>query len=354
MNKSLLEVKKEKNLPDERYDEKLFKQAYKAGLEAKELEKKRKKKRFFLKISLSALCILVITSIVFLLLSFRKEKIEYIETYSTQMHIKMEEDIDDISSPLLGITTNNISAQSALVFDVGSGGVLFEKNIQERRAIASITKLLSTLVALESFNIEDTIEVSLENIPENLDWQLELKEGDRIGVDALLKAMLLSSYNDTAYILANAYPNGGYTAFIKAMNSKAKSLRMMDSMFSNPAGIDSEQNYSTASDVGRLISAVVNSEYILNVVSNGSYNISWSSTDGLVSKRVFTTNQLYGVNPYVRGLKTGITKNAGQCFVGLFEYKDGKQLITVVLGSEDRFTDTANLERISRGVLEGK
>lgn len=354
MNKNLPEVKKEKTLPDERYDEKLFKQAYKAGLEARELEKKQKRKKIFLKVGGVVLTVIVIVATILLLLSFRKEKIEYIEANSFSKQVQLTEisNLEGVSSPPLMITTNNISALSALVFDASSGSVIFEKNSNERRPIASITKLLSVLVVLENFDIEESIEVSLENIPENLDWQLELMEGDRIKVDYLLKAMLLSSYNDTAYVIANAYPNGGYSAFITAMNNKAASLRMSESMFSNPAGIDSESNYSTAQDVGKLVSAVINNQYILDIVSNGSFNISWNSGEELKSKRVYTTNQLYDVNPYIKGLKTGITENAKQCFVGLFEYTNGNQLITVVLGSEDRFTDTANLERIGRALLK--
>lgn len=354
MNKKLPEVKKEKNLPDERYDEKLFKQAYKAGLEARELEKKQKRKKIILKVGGIVLTLVVIVSTIVLLLSLKEEKIEYIEanSFSKQVQLTQISNLVEVSSPPLMISTNNISAQSALVFDPSSGSVIYEKNSNERRPIASITKLLSVLVVLETFDIEESIEVSLENIPENLDWQLELMEGDRIKVDYLLKAMLLSSYNDTAYVIANAYPNGGYSAFISAMNKKATSLRMSESMFSNPAGIDSESNYSTAQDVGKLVSAVINNQYILDIVSSGSFNISWNSGEELKSKKVYTTNQLYGVNPYIKGLKTGITENAKQCFVGLFEYTNGNQLVTVVLGSEDRFTDTANLERISRGLLK--
>lgn len=356
MSNTLLTVNREKVLPDERYDEKLFKQAYKAGLEAKELEKKSSQKKKILKISaiiISSLLVLGILSSIFL---FREEKLEYIESTKGNeqvglYHIQNEFEVSPIT---LNITTNNLSAQSALVFDKGNGSVIFGKNIDERRPIASITKLLTVIVALENFNLDDTIEVSLENIPENLDWKLELKEGDTVKVDALLKSMLLSSFNDTAFILANAYPNDGYNGFIKAMNKKAESLRMNDSMFSNPAGLDNEKNYSTARDVGKLVSASLNYKYILENTGKASANISWNSGEELKSKIIYTTNQLYGVNPYSKGLKTGITKDAGQCFVGYFVYSNKAELITVVLGSEDRFTDTQNLERLSRQVLERK
>ncbi|PKN02713.1 hypothetical protein CVU76_01610 [Candidatus Dojkabacteria bacterium HGW-Dojkabacteria-1] len=356
MSNTLLTVNREKVLPDERYDEKLFKQAYKAGLEAKELEKKNSKKKKLFKISVILFSFLLVLGIVSSFFLFKKEKLEYIEAQEENKQVSFYEIQDDIEIlPLtLNISANNISAQSALVFDSRNGSFIFEKNIDERRPIASITKLLSVIVALETFKLDDTVEVSLENIPENLDWKLELQEGDIIKVDALLKSMLLSSFNDTAYILANAYPNGGYSGFVKAMNNKAKVLRMEDSMFSNPAGLDNEKNYSTARDVGKLVAATLNYEYILDITSKASANISWNSGDELKSKIIYTTNQLYGVNPYSKGLKTGITKDAKQCFVGYFVYPSKGEIITVVLGSEDRFTDTQNLERLSRQVLERK
>ena len=354
MSNFLVTVSREKVLPDERYDEKLFKQAYKAGLEAKELEKKNSKKKKLFTLSLISLSVLLLVVLIFFLLSLRKDTLEYVESVSPTNHsvyvpILYEEKLKSIP---LSISPSNISAQSALVFDSKSGSVIFEKNSTERKSVASITKLLSVIVALETFNIEDSIEVSVENIPEDLEWTLQLKQGDRIKIDYLLKAMLLSSYNDAAYVLANAYPNGGYDSFIKAMNSKAQSLRMKDSMFSNPAGLDNEKNYSTAQDVGKLVSAVLNYKYIVDLSSKGAVTISWNSGEELKSHVVYTTNQLYGVNSYIRGLKTGITKDAGQCFVGYFIYPSGSQLITVILGSTDRFTETQNLERLSRTVLE--
>ena len=256
---------REKTLPDERYDEKLFKQAYKAGLEAKELEKNLTKKKRAVKIILSFLLILSVITSVLLFLLFRKEPVEYIEAIERdrQSSFYVIEDEFDVSPKTLGISVNDISASSVLVFDGKNGSIIYEKNIDEKMPIASITKLISVMVALDSMNIEDSVDVSLENIPEDLDWKLELKNGDRIKIDYLLKSMLLSSFNDSAFILANAYPNG-YDSFISAMNKKAKSLGMDSSSFDNPAGLDSEGNFSTARDVGKLVSAVLNYKYVLD------------------------------------------------------------------------------------------
>ena len=346
-------ISREKDLPDERYDEKLFKQAYKAGIEAKEIKKKSiRRKKVLESIGIFFLSLTVVSSLCYLIF-FREEKPEYIESVgssnrSFQYVISNEFEVYPDNTD---ISPSGISAQSALVFNSKTGSILFEKNIDEKRPVASLTKLLSVIVALESFNLEDSIDVSLENIPDNLEWTLNVKQGDRIKIDYILKSMLLSSYNDSAYVLANAYP-GGYDAFIQEMNKKAKVLRMDNSSFSNPAGWDSEENYSTARDIGKLVSAVLNYEYILDIAEKGSAKISWNSGSELKNTTVYTTNQLYGSNKYVKGLKTGFTGSAGECFVGYFVYNDREEIITVVLGSENRFGDTQKLELLSRKVLE--
>ena len=351
--KKVVKKSKEKNLPDERYDEKLFKQAYKAAKEAKEAEKKIKKKKSFLKISLFITIPTLLVSLSLFLLSMVKPKSEYIETgiypkdtylvqlKGTEIRGSGEGEIEDIS----------ISGLSALVFNPQTGDILFEKEIHEERYIASLTKILTAIIVLETFPLDEVIEVNRGNIPEELDWQLGLKEGERISVENLFKAMIMSSYNDTAFIFANAYPNQGYEGFIQAMNTKAQSLRMFNSHFTNPAGIDQEGNFSTAWDIALLLSAAQNYKEIVSTVSLGNETVNWSSEGEVISKKIYTTNQLYGVNPYSKGFKTGITDLAKQCFAGYFVYPNGNSVMTVVLGSEDRFTDTAKLERLSREYL---
>lgn len=346
-------VNREKSLPGERYDEKLFKQAYKAGLEAKELEKKSIRKKGILKFTAISLLSLAIVACLYVFIFLREEVPEYIESargYEYESLYEIQDNFE-VSPRGFTISTNNISADSAFVFNSSTGEVMFEKNVDEQRAIASITKLLSVMVALDTFDIEDSIDVNLENTPEDLEWTLKLEQGDRIKIDHLLKAMLLSSFNDTAYVLANAYP-GGYNSFIGEMNKKAKSLRMESSSFDNPAGWDSEGNFSTARDIGKLVSAVLNYEYILDVVGKGTANISWNSGSELKNQTVYTTNQLYGVNKYIKGLKTGTTVMAKQCFVGYFVYDNGQEIITIVLGSQDRYGDTKKLDLLIRKVLE--
>jgi D-alanyl-D-alanine carboxypeptidase len=347
MTDSAIKQNKERVLPDERYNAKLFRQAYKAAKEAKEIDIKRKKKNALLKIVYFSLIPIVLGFSVSLFLRFRTVPIEYVESMSTPVQSNLYSwDELGVDKPAItkGIDIQTTSL-SHIVVDIKTGEILSAKEIEEKRAIASVTKLMTVLVLLDTFDLEQNIVVSTENIPEDLDWKLELEEGDNILVKELLEAMLISSYNDTAYIIANAYPDSGYDGFIIAMNNKAKVLGMTKSSFSNPAGLDEELNYSTALDISKLVSAVLNNEIILNIVKNAGATITWRSKDGVsMAENIYTTNQLINVNPYNKGLKTGSTKEAGKCFVGYFEYPSGKRIFTVVLGSEDRFGDTNKLE----------
>ncbi len=346
--------KNRKTLPEERYDIKLFKQAVKASKEAKILERRTKKRKEFLRGLLSISIVFAVGLLIYFLLPLFAPKDEYTLAQERPVVLDFESiESEEISFEKdLSIKVGDISGESVIAFNPSNGDILYEKNINEKRSIASLTKLLTAIIVLENYKLDEVINVSVENIPEDLDWKLGLKEGDKISVENLLKAMLMSSYNDTGYIIANAYPYGGYPGFIKAMNRKAEALKMKSSHFSNPAGIDEEGNYSTALDVAILTSVARKYPDILRIVGMGKDVVNWSSEKGLMNREVQTTNQLYGVNRYIKGLKTGITDLAGQCFTGYFVYPNGKELITVVIDSKDRFGDTTLLEKYTRELLK--
>lgn len=347
--------KKEKVLPEERYDKRLFKQAVKAAKEAKDLERKLKNRKKLLKGLVISLSILLISGVVIYVLPLIfVQKSEYTQMipYPERLNFK------DISNEKIyayeesSISISNINSESVIAFNPKDGDILFKKNEDEKRSIASLTKLMSALVILETFKLDDVIDVSRENIPENLDWQLGLKDGDRISVENVLKSMLISSYNDVGFVIANSYPYGGYEGFIKAMNRKADSLNMNLSHFSNPTGLDDVGNFSTAKDLAILASVVIKYPEIINTVQLEKDVINWSNTEGLISKEILTTNDLLEENKYITGLKTGVTDLAGRCFIGYFVYPNGEELVTVVLNSADRFGDTTTIEKLAKGVLK--
>jgi len=332
-------TKNNRPLPDERYDFKLYKEAVKASKEAKRIAEKERRKKRVEKTFLGIILFVIFSFGIYLISKVYAPKPEYIEAHEYPLSLSYE-----------SIVEENIHQPANFDFDVEISALSVIAS--ERVDIASLTKLMSVIIALDTFDLDESITVSTDNIPQDLDWTLGLKDGDVITVENILKAMLISSYNDAAYVLANAYPYGGYEGFIKGMNRRAKTLRMYSSSFSNPAGIDDPLNYSTAHDIAILSSVVRKYPQVLDIVNIGKDTINWSSSEGLVSKEIMTTNQLYGTNKYMKGLKTGITDLAGQCFVGYFVYPSGNELITVIINSQDRFGETVLIEKYARDKLK--
>ena len=343
-----------KTLPEERYDKKLFKQAVKAAQEAKKIEDIQRRKKRVGRFLLIGVGVVTLAFTVYLMLPLFKPKSEYIVSEKYPEYLSYLNIDGEVLSGYFDkkVSVDGLKAESVLVFNPLTGDVLLEKNSNERKSVASLTKLMTAIITLENFNLDDTVTVSLENFPEGISLQLGVKDGDKITVENILKAMLISSYNDSAYVIANAYPYGGYDGFIKAMNRKAVMLNMNDTHFSNPAGLDEKENYSTANDIAILASVSRKYPIVLDMVEREREIVNWSSESGLLSTEVLTTNKLFEDVKYVHGLKTGNTDLAGQCFVGYFIYPNGKELITVILNSTDRFGDTKVIEGYARSILK--
>jgi len=348
------EKSKQKKLPEERYDKKLFKQAVKAAKEAKEIELKQRRRKRLRKDIIIFLSAITFSFVIYLILPLLQPKAEYTIAIKYPVDLGYKEITGEILNGYTdsNLEISNLKSQSILVFNPLNGDILFEKDSLEKKSIASLTKLMSAIIILENFKLDDIVTVSLENIPKDVYLQLGVKEGDKITVENILKAMLISSYNDSAYVIANAYPYGGYDGFIKAMNRKAEALNMKGSHFVNPAGLDQEGNYSTAFDIGILASVARKYPDIMNTVKKEKDTVTWSTQGGLLSTEVVSTNKLIQKSRYIGGLKTGNTDLAGECFVGYFVYPSGNELITVVLNSQDRFGDTESIEGYVRKVLK--
>ena len=346
-------MQKQEEKIEKRYDRELFKKALKAAKQAKEEERKRKARKKIQNTVIYVLGSILVCILVYFLLTLIKPKEEYLLSNQIQIENAFKEIQGENISSEIGreLMIPEISSLSAIAFNPLNGEVLYEKNINEKLSIASLTKLMSAIITLETFSLDEVVSVSRENIPKDLDWQLGLEEGDKVSIENLLKAMLISSYNDCAYIVANAYPYGGYVGFVKAMNRKAKELNMDSSRFSNPAGIDQEDNFSTVKDLALLVSVSRKYPEILKMANISKEIINWSTQQGVQSKEILTTNQLLGSNRYMKGLKTGITDLAGQCFTGYFVYPSGNELLTIVINSRDRFKETVLIESLARPLL---
>ena len=196
-----------------------------------------------------------------------------------------------------------LSASCAILMDQESGRVLYEKNAGERRSIASITKLMTALVAVELHpDLSSTVRVEKE-------WtgaegsSMYLKPGEELTLEALLYGLLLSSGNDAALAIAG-YCAGDVDAFVAEMNKKAAQLGMNDTHFANPNGLDDPQHYSTAYDMALLARAVLEQEELRIIASTRSISIAGRS--------LTNHNKLLWRYEGCTGLKTGYTDEAGR------------------------------------------
>lgn len=239
----------------------------------------------------------------------------------------------EIPYKIFEIPAPAISAKAALVVDTKDNKILFSYNNDEKLAPASTTKLMTALVALDQYNMEDELEIpglctSVEGT------RLGFEEGKMVKVIDLMEALLISSAGDAACTLATSKIS--LTNFVSLMNQKALKLGMENTSFTNPVGLDgvNGSHHSTASDLYLLSREAMNFELIRGIVKTKEVQIS--------STTVFNTNKLLWEIPETVGVKTGTTAEAGEVLI--YEYKNElKELVVVVMGSNDRFMDTKNL-----------
>lgn len=229
-----------------------------------------------------------------------------------------------------------LSAKSVLVFDPDSQIVLFEKDSRERLLPASTAKLMTALVAIDNCDLNKTVTV---NHFETTGSQMGLQLGERITVRSLLYGMLISSGNDAASVLAQ-YCADGEGGFVELMNEKAAEIGLSQTHFVNPTGLDAKGLYSTAADLGRLASFAIENKTIAQIVSvketsvpDATFSI-WHSLSNV--------NQLLGKVPGIFGIKTGETAGAKENLIALAA-KDNHRVVTVILGSDDRFGETQQI-----------
>ena len=236
---------------------------------------------------------------------------------------------------------------AVLAFDRGSGKVLFSKNGSRAQPIASITKILSYLVLSGEHDLDEVVTVPLEPT-QVIGAKIDLYQYEKLSVDTLFQAILIPSANDAMLALAmhNAETE---EAFVEKMNLKAKELGLESALFYNSTGLDIviEEtgevygNEMSAQDVLKMTRIALESNYFRETVAKDSF---WAtSVDGRFSHEKRSTNQLLGTFMNSKGVKTGYTQLAGECLVNLSLDKDGNEILTVVLGSKDRFQETKNL-----------
>ncbi len=232
--------------------------------------------------------------------------------------------------PVYGVST---WAESAILVELESGRVLYEENPQEEKLIASITKLMTALVALESdVPLVQKVEITADSYgTEGSSLYLEL--GEEITLETLLYGLLLHSGNDAAVAIAVAC-GGSEEEFVAKMNEKAQELAMEQSHFANPHGLNAENHYSTAYDMALLARECLQNETLADIVATQSIRL---------ENRSFTNkNKLLWNYEGCIGMKTGYTELAGRTLVSAAE-RDGMTLICVTLNDRNDWVDHSAL-----------
>lgn len=226
-----------------------------------------------------------------------------------------------------------ITATGVVVLDLDSGIYLYKRNEEELLAPASTTKILTALVALDHYDVDDVVTVKAVL---NSGQVMGLVAGERITVENLLFGALIQSGNDAAYALADHFP-GGVDAFVAEMNNKARDIMLTNSSFTNPVGFDDPNHKMTPTDLARLASIALRNKVIAKMVAIPQITV--SDVTHTYFHPLKNVNELLGKIPGVGGIKTGWTEEAGENLVTLVE-RYNHRLILVVLKSQDRFGET--------------
>lgn len=228
----------------------------------------------------------------------------------------------------------NLSARSALVRDRASGMVLYEKHPEISIAPASLTKLMTAIVAVNNVDLEEIVQI----VPEDLEvseYRTGFSAGEKITIHDLLKAMLIASANDAAKAVARTV-GGTEENFVGYMNRKAKILGMRETAFRNPVGFDEPGHFSTASNLARLVEEFLNYPELLEIVKTKETDI--FSFDRKARHRLITTNKLMKIYSEVLGLKTGYTSEAKGNLIILTD-----TYYSIALGSSAREQETEKI-----------
>ncbi|PWA12411.1 D-alanyl-D-alanine carboxypeptidase [Pueribacillus theae] len=234
-------------------------------------------------------------------------------------------------------STLNVSAKSAILIEQESGRILFEKDAYTKRRIASITKIMTAILAIESGKLDDKVKISSKSV--NIEGSsIYLKEGEIITLEDLVYGLMLKSGNDAAIAIAN-HVGGSVEGFVYMMNEKAKAIGMKDTVFSNPHGLDdSENHYSTAYDMALLMKYAMKDKTFRKISSTEKYKT--KKIDGESWGRLWKNkNKLVtGLYKYSTGGKTGYTKRANRTLVSTAS-KNDMDLIAVTLDDPDDWND---------------
>ena len=226
------------------------------------------------------------------------------------------------------------TAERAVLIEAGSRTVLYEKNAHTRASMASTTKIMTALLAIEGEDLDRIVTVA----PEAAGIEgssVYLKAGQKISMEDLIYALMLQSANDAAVAIA-CEMSGDVETFVALMNKKAEELNLSNTHFANPHGLDDEAHYTTAYDLAVLSAYAMENPKFAEIVSTVKRTIAAKEAEGM--RIVVNHNRLLRSRSDVIGVKTGFTKKSGRCLVSAAE-NNGIRLIAVTLNAPDDWND---------------
>lgn len=257
------------------------------------------------------------------------------------VYVSFADDIDnetiDVSTELNSFTDTSaepikepdVNSRACVVIDRKTNSVLFGKNENSKKKMASTTKIMTATIIIEKCNLSDTIEISKKAAGTG-GSRLGLKTGDKITILDLLYGLMLRSGNDAAVALAE-YAGGDINVFAKLMNAKALELGLTNTHFETPHGLDSNEHYTTAYELALLSNYALNNPTFAKIVGTKNYTITINGSP----KALSNTNELLGNMEGVYGIKTGFTNGANRCLVTACK-RNNIDIICVVLGADTK------------------
>ena len=267
--------------------------------------------------------------ILFSILSFGISTISFCDDIDNEV-IDVNAEISSSSSAFNSqITIPTTNSRSCVVIDRNTNTILYGKNEKEKRKMASTTKIMTAIVIIENYNLNETVEISKKAAGTG-GSRLGLKTGDKIIIKDLLYGLMLRSGNDAAVALAE-YACGDIKGFAELMNKKAMELNLANTHFETPHGLDSDGHYTTAYELALLSNYALKNKTFAQIVGTKEYTISING----YPKQLSNTNELLGNFNGVYGIKTGFTNGANRCLVTACKRND-MDIICVVLGADTK------------------
>lgn len=239
-----------------------------------------------------------------------------------------------------------VKASALYLVELQSGRVLLEKNATRRLPPASLTKIMTALIALESAPLQEIVKIDPRAVVHHSSY--DFKPGEEFLLRDLVTAMLVVSANDACEAVA-WHIGGDDKRFVAMMNEWAVRLGLKNTHFANPCGFDAPGHHSTAADLAKLTERALQQPFFSMMVRTLIRDI--STVDGTRHMVLHTTNELL-VDPDVNGVKTGYTSKAGRCLIASM-FKDGHRLLLVGLNLMDQWKQATSLLHYGHAVLQG-